>query len=63
MSKMEKQSRDENRFAKILDDAGRALRSMGDYTYLDKLPPQDVNNENHVPFPYGAQPENRTGWK
>lgn len=63
MSKTKKQPQDENRFTKILDDAGRALRGAGDYAFLETLPPKVVNDGNHVPFPYGAQPESRTGWK
>lgn len=53
----------ENRFKKILDDAGRSLEDIGDYRFIDNLPKAAQNDEVHVPFPYGPQPENKAGWK
>ena len=53
-----------NRFKKILDDAGRSLGETGDYHFLKNLPkPTSGSDEARVPFPYGSQPENKTGWK
>ena len=52
-----------NRFKKILDDAGRALRETGDYRFLENLPKADNEGKAYVPFPYGPQPGHKTGWK
>lgn len=53
----------ENRFKKILDDAGRSLEDTGNYRFLDNLPKVTENDEARIPFPYGPQPEHKTGWK
>lgn len=53
----------ENRFKKILDDAGRSLEEVGDYRFLDNLPKATENSEAHIPFPYGRPAESRIGWK
>ncbi len=59
-----KTEKKQNRFTKILDDAGRSLGENGDYRFLENLPKQSGKDDAaRVPFPYGSQPENKTGWK
>ncbi len=53
----------ENPFKKILDDAGRALDGTVDNRFLDSLPDSTESDDVQVPFPYGAQPETKRGWK
>ncbi len=63
MSAVLKTNPKENRFKKILDDAGRTLEDIGGYQFLDSLPKVADNDQPHIPFPYGSQPESKTGWK
>lgn len=64
MRKIQIKSNDKNRFKKILDDAGRNLQTTDDYSFLDQVLPQSLEDRfEGVPFPYGTQPENRIGWK
>ncbi len=54
---------EENRFEKILDDANRSLERVVDCRFLDNLPNVAKSDEAYIPFPYGPQPDQRTGWK
>ena len=63
MNKSSKSEEKKNPFKKILDDAGRSLDGIGNYGFLDNLPRPSDTEEPCVPFPYGSQPESKTGWK
>ena len=63
MNKRKKATQKANRFKKLLDDAGRRLQRAGEMDFLDDLPPDTDRSTASVPFPYGAPPENRNGWK
>ncbi len=52
-----------NPFKKLLDDAGRSLADTVSLDFLDELPPSREDAVASIPFPYGAQPENKHGWK
>ncbi|MYB34893.1 MAG: hypothetical protein F4X92_07185 [Gammaproteobacteria bacterium] len=53
----------ENRFKKILDDAGRSLGSTEDNRFLESLPRPNETKDVQIPFPYGKQPQSKNGWK
>ena len=53
----------DNRFKKILDDAGRALRTADDFSFLNNVPQASDSNKARIPFPYGKQPGKQAGWE
>ena len=64
MTKFIKQPEVNNPFKKLLDDASRSLATeISDPGYLDDLPIMSDESSASIPFPYGAQPESRHGWK
>ena len=63
MTRVQEHDATENPFKKILDDAGRSLRDLGDLDFLDELPKASKHDTASVPFPYGSQPESRQHWK
>ncbi|MCB1517452.1 MAG: hypothetical protein KDJ19_07555 [Hyphomicrobiaceae bacterium] len=49
-------------FSKIFDDAGKVLTKDGTLEFLNELPDQDEEHAQ-VPFPYGTQTGEASGWK
>ncbi len=44
-----------NPYAKIVDDANRKLRQLGDFDYLKDLPKNHDRRYAPIPFPYGGK--------
>ncbi len=63
MTRVQRYDAKENPYEKIFDDAGRALKDLGELDGLDELPKLSKNDTVSVPFPYGPQPESRKPWK
>ncbi|MBC6402339.1 MAG: hypothetical protein GDA39_07335 [Hyphomonadaceae bacterium] len=63
MNTVPKKEPKENRFRKVLDDAGRSLRGTGDYRFLGDIPKVSHRSKPCVPFPYGFRPQDKTGWE
>lgn len=57
--KTKRQSRSEssdNHYSKVIDDARKSLRELGDIDYLDDIPDDSNYKIPTIVFPYGSDP-------